>query len=407
VHDETSTAAHPAQPYPWPPQSATGVGSMPGTDPVEATRLIFDELPGLPHLAELPGRGLGADLTGRAAAILVDLPVDATPRGWRFADRPGRDLRRAQGLLARDLDALEQVADGYRGALKIQVCGPWTMAATMELTRSQEPVLADPGAVGDLVASLAEGVTAHLADVRARVPGADVLLQLDEPALPAVLAGSVPSASGLNRVRGIEADDAESALRAVLSAVRAPGLVHCCAASVPLGIIRAAGARAAGIDLGQLRRGEEEVLAEAVEAGLGICLGAVPATPPAPRAARTAATSAAPAPRDHNAERSRARQPPSPRETAARVTELWRRMGWPEGRAPGTGPASAGRPASGPPNGTRQPAALTGAAAIAAQVVITPSCGLAGAPPEYAQAALARCREAARLLPELIEEESR
>ncbi len=54
-----------------------------------------------------------------------------------------------------------------------------------------------------------------------------------------------------------------------------------------------------------------------------------------------------------------------------------------------------------------QGAALTGAAAIAAQVVITPGCGLAGAPPDYAQAALARCREAARLLPELIEEESR
>ncbi len=296
VHDSTSTAPHPAQPYPWPPQSATGVGSLPGTDPLAAMRLIFDELPDLPHLAELPGRGPGADLTGRAAAILVNLPVDATPGGWRFADRPGRDLRRAHGLLARDLDALEVVADGYRGALKIQICGPWTMAATIELTRSQEPVLADPGAVGDLVASLAEGVAAHVADVRGRVPGADVLLQLDEPALPAVLAGSVPSASGLNRVRAVEADDAGSALRAVLSAVRAPGLVHCCAASVPLGIIRGAGAQAAGIDLGQLRQGEEEVLAEAVEAGLGIFLGAVPATPPGPLAGRTAATGAAPPP---------------------------------------------------------------------------------------------------------------
>ena len=406
MHDSSSTAPHPAQPYPWPPQSATGVGSLPGTDPLAAMRLIFDELPDLPHLAELPGRGPGADLTGRAAAILVDLPVDATPGGWRFADRPGRDLRRAHGLLARDLDALEEVADGYRGALKIQICGPWTMAATIELTRSQEPVLADPGAVGDLVASLAEGVAAHVADVRGRVPGADVLLQLDEPALPAVLAGSVPSASGLNRVRAVEADDAGSALRAVLSAVRAPGLVHCCAASVPLGIIRGAGAQAAGIDLDQLRRGEEEVLAEAVEAGLGIFLGAVPATPPGPLAGRTAATGAA-TPRDPNAERAGARQPPSPRDTAARVTELWRRMGWPERRAPQTSPASAGSPASSPPNGTHQGAALTGAAAIAAQVVITPGCGLAGAPPDYAQAALARCREAARLLPELIEEESR
>ena len=154
---------------------------MPGTDPLAAMRLIFDELPDLPCLAELPGRGLGADMTGRTAAILVDLPVDATPGGWRFADRPGRDLRRAQGLLARDLDALEEVADGYRGALKIQICGPWTMAATIQLTRSQEPALADPGAIGDLIASLAEGVAAHVADLRARVPGADLLIQLNGP----------------------------------------------------------------------------------------------------------------------------------------------------------------------------------------------------------------------------------
>ncbi|HEY6276391.1 MAG TPA: methionine synthase, partial [Streptosporangiaceae bacterium] len=43
--------------YPWPAASATGVGSMPGTDPAEALRIILGELPGLPHLAELPARG--------------------------------------------------------------------------------------------------------------------------------------------------------------------------------------------------------------------------------------------------------------------------------------------------------------------------------------------------------------
>ena len=40
------------------------------------------------------------------------------------------------------------------------------------------------------------------------------------------------------------------------------------------------------------------------------------------------------------------------------------------------------------------------------QVVLTPACGLAGATPAGARTALARCREAARLLPELIEEAS-
>ena len=293
MSDEDSPAAA----YPWPTQSATGVGSMPGTDPLETMRLIVGELPDLPFLAELPGRGPGADLTGRTAAMLAELPAETTPRGWRLAGRPGRDLRRAQSLLARDLDALEEVAEGYTGVLKISACGPWTMAATIELARSQEPVLADRGAVSDLTASLAEGVTGHVAEVAARVPGARLLLQLDEPALPAVLAGAVPSASGLNRVRAVEPADAEAGLRTVLTAAGAAGapvLVHCCAPSVPLGMIRDAGAAAAGIDLGQLRPGEEDVLAAAVEAGLGIFAGAVPATP-APVPARSAASRGEPA----------------------------------------------------------------------------------------------------------------
>jgi Cobalamin-independent synthase, Catalytic domain len=357
---------------------------MPGTDPLEAMRLILDELPDLPHLVELPDRGVGADMIGRTAALLIDLPVDATTRGWRLADRPGRDLRRAQSLLARDLDALEEAADGYQGTLKLQVCGPWTMAASLELARSQEPVLADPGAVRDLTESLAEGVAAHVSGVAARVPGARLLLQVDEPALPTVLAGGVPSASGLNRVRPVEEADAEPVLRAVLSATAASTVVHCCAMSAPLGIIRGAGADGAGIDLGVLRRGEEEVLAEAIEAGLGIFAGAVPATPvpgtPAaapvgrPRASGPAADANSP-------QRNRPGALPDARPAADRVVELWRRMGWPAARQPG-------------------------AAGIAAQVVITPGCGLAGAPPEYARAALACCREAARMLPELIEEEA-
>jgi hypothetical protein len=357
---------------------------MPGTDPLETMRLILGELPDLPFLAELPGRGPGADLTGRTAAMLVELPAETTPRGWRLADRPGRDLRRAQSLLARDLDAVEEAAEGFDGVMKISAGGPWTMAATVELARSQEPVLADPGAVRDLTASLAEGLAAFVAGLAARLPGARLLLQLDEPALPAVLAGTVPSASGLNRVRAVEPADAESGLRTVLAAAGVPVLVHCCAPSVPLGMIRDAGAVAAGIDVGQLRPGEEDVLAAVVEAGLGVFAGAVPATPaPVPDRA------AAPATRQDIAPSAQRRSGQQSLGTAAavQVTELWRRMGWPVARPAG--------------------AAASPAASVAGQVVITPACGLAGAPLDYAPRALASCREAAQMLPEMIEEESR
>ena len=326
-------------------------------------RLVFGELPDLPHLAELPARGPGADLTGRTAALLVDLPVELTPGGWRFTSRPGRDLSRARGLLSADLDALAEVTDGYAGALKIQVCGPWTLAATVELIRSQDPALADPGALADLTASLAEGLTAHVAEVRRRVPGARVVVQLDEPALPAVIAGEVPTASGLNRLPVPEAADLETRLGVTISAARAFTVVHCCAMSVPFGMIKGAGADGAGCDLSKLARTEEDGLAAAVEAGLAIVAGVIPAI----------GTAGAPG-------------PPAARQAARAVTTLWQRMGWPAARG-GTGPGGAG------------------AGGVAAQVVLAPACGMAGATPGYARAALARCREAARLLPELIEEE--
>jgi methionine synthase II (cobalamin-independent) len=337
--------------YPWPAGSATGVGSMPGTDPAEALAVVLGELPDLPHLPELPARGVGADLTGRTAALLVDIPVETTPRGWKLAARPGRDQRRAAELLARDLDAAHEAADGWTGPFKVQVCGPWTLAATIELSRSQNPALADPGAVADLTASLAEGAAAHVAEIRSRIPGATVLLQLDEPALPAVLAGSVPTASGLNRVGAVDATVTCDGLRAVLSATTAFALVHCCARDLPLRIIQEAGARAVGFDLSLLHSEEEQdELAEVVEAGLGILAGVVQIPG-----------------------RSAPGVPPPPREPGARVLELWHRMGIPAG-------------------------------GLDRQVVLTPACGLAGASQAGARAALAGCREAARLLPELIEE---
>jgi methionine synthase II (cobalamin-independent) len=357
--------------FPWPPAGATGIGSMPGTDPAEATRVILGELPDLPHLAELPDRGPGADLTGRTAALLIEMPVEMTTGRWRFTDRPGRDVRRAQTMLAQDLDALEEAADGYQGALKVQVCGPWTLAATIELARSQNAALADRGAMADLAESLAEGVAGHVAEVRRRIPGAQLLLQLDEPSLTAVIDGSIPTASGFSRLPAVDAPDIETGLRTVLAAAQAPGLIHCCGLSVPFGMMKTAGADAVSFDLSQLRRGEEETLAELVEAGLRVFVGAVPATPGAP---------AGPARTNHPPERTTPGQLPSREAVAGRVVELWRRMGWPAERGAG------------------------GSSGIADQVVITPACGLAGAPPGYAKAALACCREAGQLLPELIEE---
>ena len=228
---------------------------MPGENPLEAARVIAGELPDLPYLAELPGRGPGSDLTGRTAALLVELPVElAGPRGWRIAERPGQDIRRARSLLSSDLDAMEETLQGYAGPLKIQLAGPWTLAATIEQNRSLNLALADPGLVADITSSLAEGVGVHVAEVAKRVPGATILVQLDEPALPAVMHGGVPTPSGLGRVRVVDEEILRDRLREVLEATRGIHGRPLLCRGLPFGIITQAGADAVSFDLSLLRR---------------------------------------------------------------------------------------------------------------------------------------------------------
>jgi hypothetical protein len=251
----------------WPEGSATGVGSLPGTDIAEAIRTVLGELPDLPYLPELPARGPGAEIIGRTAGLFVDLPVELYAGRWRTTPRPGRDARRTADLLERDLDALTRLADGYAGALKIQSAGPWTMAASVERPVGG-PLLRDAGAVRELTASLAEGLARHAADMRRRVPGAQLLLQLDEPSLPAVLAGRVSTESGFGTLRAVETQTAIETLGAVISAVGVPVVVHCCARDAPVGLLRSAGAAAVGLDLSLLT--DLDPIGEAVEDGAGL-----------------------------------------------------------------------------------------------------------------------------------------
>ncbi len=324
---------------------ATGVGSMPGTDPRDTAAVVVGELPDLPHVAELPERGPGADMVGRAAALLVDLHVDLQPSGWRLVDRPGMDERRARSYLDQDLDQLEEQADGVVGPVKLQVTGPWTLAGALQLPRG-EPVLTDRGAVRDLVDSLTEGVRAHVAELRKRLPGAVPVLQLDEPSLPAVLAGEIRRSSGATTVSAVAETTAEDVLEALVVAAGAPVVVHCCAPRPPVDLLRRAGVAGLSLDLLLAGDGLDDQLGEAVEAGLLLLAGIVPALPAAD--ARTSDV----------------------RATVEPVRRLWQRLGLDQER-------------------------------VARQVVVTPTCGLAGASPAYARAALTRAREAARALTEL------
>jgi methionine synthase II (cobalamin-independent) len=262
----------------WAAGSVTTIGSLPGTDPVEAARLLVGELSDLAHIPELPGRGVGAEMIGRTGALLVDLPLEVVPSGWRLASHDGRDVRRARDLLARDLDALADAADGYVHALKVQATGPWTLAANVELPSGHKAV-SDHGATRELAESLTVGLRAHLTEVQRRVPAARLVLQLDEPSLPAVLAGQVPTPSGYGTVGSVEATIVEQTLAAVLGiAGDGARVVHCCADDVPVTLLRDAGANAISLDAGKLSTDRYDALGEAVDAGVSIWLGVVPAT---------------------------------------------------------------------------------------------------------------------------------
>ena len=213
--------------------------------------------------------------------------------------------------------------------------------------RGGERAVRDHGACRDIAEALAEAAAGHVAEIRRRLPGVQVVLQLDEPSLPSVLAGGVTTASGLATYRSVDVARAQAYLGWVIDAVAAQGAlpgVHCCHPRVPIDLLRRAGARMLSVDPAVLETEFEEPLGEALEAGLHLLLGYAPSLPqsvPGPQAL---------------AER-----------LAGRALEQYSRWGIP-------------------------------ADAANARVALTPSCGLAGADPSWARLVYAALGIAGRLV---------
>ncbi|MBL1079293.1 methionine synthase [Nocardia sp. 2] len=320
---------------------ATGVGSWPGADPREAAATIVGELGELPHLVELPARGVGSDMIGRSSALLVEMRFDSTTRGYRLAARPGAVARRAHDLLRSDLDALEEAWEtaGFAGSgrpVKVQAVGPLSLAAQVELPGGHR-VLTDSGALRDLSESLAEGLRNHAAEVGKRL-GADVLVQLDEPLLTDVLDGTLRGVSVLNTVRAMPEPEALHTLDAVIGAQSGPVLVHTCAAAPALGFLRRSAAAAVGFDMAAIGTRDLDRIGEILDAGKYLALGLIPTTAPA--------------------------VPQTWREIAEPGVRLIDRLGF-----------------------RRR--------LLAEQILVTPACGLAGAPLSWARQALTLAAETA------------
>ncbi len=321
--------------------AATGIGSWPGTSPRQAAEIVVGELHTLPHLVELPGRGVGADMIGRAGALLVDIGIDTMPRGYRIA--PGRSavVRRAVSLLNEDLDALEEAWEnaGLRGGprtVKVQAPGPITLAAQLELAGGHRAIT-DAGAVRDLTASLAEGVKNHRAEVARRLDTA-VVVQFDEPLLPAALEGRLSGVTSFTPVHPVDEPVATGLIDDCVAAVGAEVVLHSCAASLPWKLLQRSSIHALSVDVGTLTAADLDGIGEFVETGRAVLLGVVPSTAPLAR--------------------------PSSEEVAKAAAAITDRLGFPR-------------------------------SVLRERIGVTPACGLAGAAEGWARTAVELAQKAA------------
>ena len=318
---------------------ATGIGSWPGTSAREAAEIVIGELHRMPHLVELPGRGVGADMIGRAGALLVDIAIDTVPRGYRIAARPGAVSRRAASLLREDIDALEEAWETAGPGpsdrvVKVQAPGPVTLAAQLELGNGHRAIT-DAGALRDLTESLTEGMTVHVAEVTRRL-GVPVVIQFDEPSLPAALAGRLAGVTSMTPVHPVDENVAAELLDRCATA--GPAAVHCCATELPWKVLQRSGIQAVSVDVSVLTPADLDGIGEFVESGRTVLLGVVPTTAPA--------------------------KPPAVEEVARAAAAVTDRLGFAR-------------------------------AVLRDRVGITPACGLAGATAAWAKTAVGLCQRTA------------
>jgi methionine synthase II (cobalamin-independent) len=327
--------------------TASGTGSWPGSAARKAAEVVVGELgAALAHLVELPARGVGADIVGRAGALLIDVAIDTVPRGYRVAARPGAVTRRAASLLDEDVDALEEAWEtaGLRGSgrpVKVQAPGPITLAAELELANGHRAIT-DLRAVHDIAASLAEGVAAHRASVSRRLD-TPVVVQFDEPSLPAAVAGRLTGVTALSPVAPIDETLATTMLDICAAAAGAEVSVHCCGTALPWKALQRSNIGAVAVDVGTLEAADLDAIAEFVESGRAVVLGVVSSSTPARR--------------------------PAVEEVAAAVVAVTDRLGFSR-------------------------------SALRDRIGVTPACGLANATPQWARAAIGLARRAAEAFAE-------
>lgn len=251
----------------------TAGGSLPGEDFRGALGSMTELLPEVIPLPELPQRGVGSHMVGRALGLIDGLGFDLQPAGWRLTSGSGADHQRARSQWRFDLDDVEESLEGFTGVLKVGVAGPWTLAASVERPTGDK-LLADHGARRELAQALADSVSTLFADLATRVPAATLQLQVDEPMVVSVAGGDVPTASGFSRHRRVQAPELSAALEE-FTAAHPSAILHCCAPGEWLPLAGNAGFGSISVDLGlfegpRLREGIGQWISDGKRIILGV-----------------------------------------------------------------------------------------------------------------------------------------
>jgi methionine synthase II (cobalamin-independent) len=218
----------------------------------------------------------------------------------------------------------------------VQAPGPITLSAQLELANGHRAIT-DPGAVRDLAGSLAEGVAAHRAEIARRLDCA-VVVQFDEPSLPAALAGRLTGVTGLTPVHPVDEPVAAALLDDCVATVGGEAAIHSCAPGLPWPMFLRSTLSAVSFDLSTLTADDLDGVGEFVESGRTVMLGVLSTTTP-----------------DRH---------PSAEEVATSVAALTDRLGFPR-------------------------------AVLPERIGVTPACGLAGATLKWARTAIEITQKAA------------
>jgi hypothetical protein len=220
------------------PLTATGIGSVPFTDPDQAAALILSNLPEMPFWPQMVRLGFQEDMVSQGVRGLPGLVLDEANRTVKIDPHQPRELALAEfyeAVWTEDLDPFAitpQEAQGFFSllrqgagsapsppALKGQVVGPVTFAGMVK-DAQEKPILYDR--------ELTQAVSLGLARKAAwqarqfRDLGKEAVIFFDEPILTGFGSAFFP----------VSREEVVAILSDTLDAVRQPGPVligvHCC-----------------------------------------------------------------------------------------------------------------------------------------------------------------------------------